>query len=81
MIIDILDPVKSTSMLNCSYDEDQDTFQHFDAGSFVKAVEEASQKFHVVGAITLEGLLFAAFDKCGNEIAFHFITIDSILNS
>ena len=79
MIIDILEPT-ITSKLNCSYDEEQDTFRHFDTDSFVRAVEEAGKHFKVIGAITLEGLMFAAFDKLGNETGFHFILVEDILN-
>jgi len=72
MIIDILEPI-STAKLNCTYSPDLDIFIHHNFASFVRAGSEAQKRFYVIGALVYEGIVFAAFDRYGNEVAAHTI--------
>ena len=75
MIIDILEPI-STAELNCTYNQNTDVFMHHNFASFVRAGSEAQKRFHIIGALVSEGIVFAAFDRYGNEVAAHAIYYD-----
>lgn len=76
MIVNVLEPFKI--LLNASYIEEHDLYEHYDITSFTKSVEEAIKYFHVIGALIPSGMIFAAFDQAGNEIAMHFISAENI---